>query len=105
MTFKDNVKRSVNDFVVPLGDDGLGDVFGAVVLLLHQLPDLLRGEDKGQRSAAAHSHPHCVSDIHKIEVHQNNISEIHPLDTFCRTLRVVVSFHLCIWSHVCVHGR
>lgn len=28
---------------VPLGDDGLGDV-GAAVLVLHQPPDLLRGQ-------------------------------------------------------------
>lgn len=32
----------------PLGDDGLGDVLGAVVSLLHQPPDLLRTEVKDQ---------------------------------------------------------
>lgn len=34
--------------VVPLGDDGLGDVLGAVVLLLHQLLDFLWATE-GQR--------------------------------------------------------
>lgn len=37
--------------VLPLGDDGLGHVLGAVVPLLHQPLDLLRGEVKGQSSA------------------------------------------------------
>ena len=39
--------------VLPLGDDGLGHVLGAVVSLLHQPPDLLRGKVKGQRSGVS----------------------------------------------------
>lgn len=33
----------VLEWELPLGDDGLGDVLGAAVLLHHQPPDLLEG--------------------------------------------------------------
>lgn len=50
MSFQDEVGRMGGGRLTssPLGDDGLGDVLGAVVSFLHQPSDLLRTEVKGQ---------------------------------------------------------